>query len=146
MRLAFFLLASFLSLGALAKSNEWHTIGSGAKAQYDVLKSSVEIDADAFLVQFVLRTTYIAPSEPNGARTFVEQTLVLCDEDLLITMNQLAYNEKGEHIGTVTRATVYPNPGQSGQVITEMIRWACGTHKPSPNVTPVPKQSPGISV
>jgi hypothetical protein len=123
-------------------ASEWYTIGRSESGQYDVLKSSLSADAETASVQFVLRTTYVAPQKNfagEDVKTFLESTLVLCKEDIMVSMNQLQYDPKGQHIRTLAKATVYYNPGWRGQVVTELIRFACVPPQVEPSDTPVTK-------
>ena len=127
---------SFVSLFATAEPTApapaspppvWAVVGEGSLVKQDVLISSVEPDPVTFSTQFILRSTYSAPIKAgsHSVKQLIEQTLVLCRENLMVTMSQLQYDEKGEHVATVVKATVYENPDTDGMVVTETIRWAC---------------------
>lgn len=106
----------------------WITVVQGPNMRFDVLAGSIELDNESFTAQFVMRVILKEPQVRNGkeVKAFAENSLVMCLDDKFISMSQLYYNAKGEHVDTNVKAHVYDNPGQNGHPVTELMRFACG--------------------
>lgn len=147
MRAVSLLAASLFAAPTIAAPEDpWVLLGSTPDVRYDVLRGSIETDVNTYAVEFVLRTTLrepmLSPKAKIEGKVFVERTLVLCREDVLVTMSQLVYDRENKHVATVAKATVYENPNVRGSAATELIRWACTPLKPANPlpVTPVNKR------
>ena len=131
MRVVNLVLASLALVANLAAASEqqWHVLGVGRIAAYEVLKSSVVTDKDTASRQFTLRTTLKAPMNgPNGTKihVIVENVLTLCRENMFITTAQLQYNEKNELLNTSVSAVVYQNPQVPGDPVSQIMEFMCG--------------------
>lgn len=100
----------------------------------------------------MLRTTYTTPVQDKAGievKSYLEPTLVLCKEDLMITTAQLLYSTENKHVATRIHSTVYPNPGWHGQIVNEVIKWGCSgfSQVPAPKQKDTaPRQPAGTSV
>ena len=131
------------SAGPLPKSippDKWVTIAQGPDMMYDVLAGSIEADKETFSIQFIMRVVLKEPMIRNGkeVQMFAERSLILCRENVFVTMSQVFYNSKNEQVDVNSVAEVYKNPNQNGQIVTELMRFACG-FSPADNA-PKPKE------
>jgi hypothetical protein len=136
MRAAPFLLASLFCFSAVADNTvknldslQWTVLGVATDRVYDFLDNSVQLDPENVAMQFTMRTTYktFMPESSEKVKSTVENVLVLCNQNMLISMFQFYYDASGQRIKTIAKSQIYPNPGETGDLISETIKFACGT-------------------
>lgn len=130
MKTFFFVICMLLAPAALGSQDQWVPVLKGPHELYLVLKQS--ISAENGNTQFILKTIFEKPVKTSvgAVKYFVENTLLLCNENQLITTSQLAYDENDKLINTDIHAHVFKSNSKDGMLITEIIRYGC--NKPAP--------------
>jgi hypothetical protein len=122
---------------------DWVLIGNTAKAKYEVLKASTQEDVGTSSVQFLLRYTFNTPQ--GEIKTVLEPTIVLCKQNVLITVAQIQFNVAGIEINSNSVPTVHNNPKTSGVLLTELHNAAC-QNKKSPKENQKDVLRPGFMI
>jgi hypothetical protein len=129
MKFTALVLAGFLSLSVQAQPlqpAEWLALGYDEYATYHILKSSATFDRGTASVQFTFRTTLNTVSK-KGVKMIIENKLVLCSPELVITTSQFQYDEKDKQVTMALKADIQKNPETKNHIVTEIIKLACGT-------------------
>ena len=112
---------------------EWILLGTSTDAKFEIQKSSIIPDGATLSVQFIFRTLFNKPHNVDGhmVSALLERTIVLCRENVLITMDQTQLEVNGTLSSKVEQATVYRNPKSERSAVTAVIDWACTAPKPA---------------
>lgn len=121
-----FIGACAMTIAALAGAgNDWAEVGRTADAAFHIQVSS--LSNENATSQFILRVSYFKPVvlKQKPVSTMFENTVVLCEEQKLITTVQLGYNTAGEHIFTNTKSQVFKSVIGRQDVVTVIINAMC---------------------
>lgn len=128
---AAFIAACAMTIAALASGDDdWAEVGRTADAAFHIQVSS--LSNENATSQFILRVSYFKPIvlKQKPVSTMFENTVVLCEEQKLITTVQLGYNTVGEHIFTNTKSQVFKSIIGRQDVVAVIINTMCAPVEP----------------
>lgn len=117
-----------LASSILAQAGSLHLLGETADGtKYQVVTSMTEVVASTDSVTFVMRTDRAKPIKIGNdiIVSIVEETVVICKAEKVITTSQAGMNSLGETVIISTSPVIYNVPLKNTMLIAQMHKYGC---------------------